>query len=118
MLQVCPLLEPVSRPLRRSLGNYGDQEQWDNFLFIVCLGSWSFLLIGKKACSSHILHLADLFIPTPAQLLHETFSHAAITAQKFFLHTIPSLSVSRYLFYAAELNCQKYSFGQIAVPES
>ena len=42
--------------------------------------------------------LADLFIPRPFQLLWEAFSHAAITAQRLFIHISTTVFIARYSF--------------------
>ena len=58
----------------------------------------------------HFTPLADLFIPTPTQLLWEAFSHTAITARRLFIHIFhyclthifPPLSIaSQVLIYTA-----------------
>ena len=51
-----------------------------------------------QTCSFTLHPLADLFIPKPFQLLWEAFSHAAITAQRLFVHISTTICIARYSF--------------------
>ena len=63
-------------------------------------GSNNAMAEGKFTFLLSALHftVADLLIPSPTRLLLEAFNHAAINAQKIFVHTSTSLFIARYSF--------------------
>ena len=58
---------------------------------------------------------AVLFIPVPAQLLWEVFSHAAIAARRLFVHISTTVCIVRYCIQLSELWQTRQRFEETAV---
>ena len=62
----------------------------------------------SSPCHFDAKYIHPQFIPTPTQVLWEAFSHTTIIVQRLFVHTYPSLSVTRYSFkLLSELRCEQ-----------